>query len=84
MGGPHEPAVRAYKVSAPTARAYSGRITEPTAVGSGGRVDGRRRFRLLGADVDKWATADPFGGSMHKPTVVCPGGRQKGQIPNFF
>ena len=76
MDGPHEPAARVYKVSAPTARAYSGRITcNPTAVGSGGRVDGRRWFRLLGADVDEWATADPFGGSLHRPTAVEPGGR---------
>ena len=27
VGGPHEPAARAYKVSAPTARVYSGRVT---------------------------------------------------------
>ena len=75
MDGPHEPAARAYKVSAPTARAYSGRITEPTAVGSGGRVDGRRRFRLLDADVDVWSTAIPCGGSLYMPTAVVPGGR---------
>ena len=81
-GGGGRPAV--YICPHPTTGDSGGRFRQPTAGRGDGRCDGGGTAAVIGADVEKFATAAVLGGRLYDPTAGPLGGRQKGQIPKCF